>query len=138
MTSVQRTENLKHCKLIDGVISPCPWSINQEFLQEFKINIVCNYQIKQDSIYYNEIFGYVKQIGKLREIQVTTNVDSNEVIARILSNMDEYIYRNLSRGQSRHEMGISWYEEQKIKFKYALKAFLKQLFEPCLRRMKEQ
>ena len=51
--------------------------------------------------------------------------------------MDKYIYRNLKRGFSRKELNISIFDEVRLRTKYGILSFLKKLFDPCLRRMKD-
>lgn len=33
MTAAERAESVSHCKWVDEVICPCPWSANMEFVQ---------------------------------------------------------------------------------------------------------
>jgi len=35
MTEKERATSVKHCKWVDEVVCPCPWIINQEFMDKY-------------------------------------------------------------------------------------------------------
>ena len=49
----------------------------------------------------------VKAAGKFRATERTTGISTSDLILRILKGYDAYVLRNLRRGYSRSQLGIS-------------------------------
>jgi hypothetical protein len=65
----------------------------------------------------------VKALGKFRATQRTDGVSTSDLILRILKDYNEYVLRNLSRGYSRKDLGVSLFKVRR-QLTYTLAAAL--------------
>ena len=49
----------------------------------------------------------VKKQGKFKETQRTEGVSTSDIILRVIKNYNAYVLRNLSRGYTRKDLGVS-------------------------------
>ncbi|MCO5555364.1 hypothetical protein L7F22_008910 [Adiantum nelumboides] len=117
MTDTERYESLRHCKWVDEVIEDAPWVINQEFLDKHKIDFVAH-----DSLPYadtsgagKDVYEFVKAVGKFKETKRTEGISTSDIIMRIVKDYNEYVMRNLARGYSRKDLGVSYVKEKQLR-----------------------
>ncbi|XP_066353166.1 choline-phosphate cytidylyltransferase 2-like isoform X2 [Miscanthus floridulus] len=117
MTEDERYESLRHCKWVDEVIPDAPWVINQEFIDKHNIDYVAH-----DALPYadtsgaaNDVYEFVKAIGKFKETKRTEGISTSDIIMRILKDYNQYIMRNLTRGYSRKDLGVSYVKEKQLR-----------------------
>jgi len=122
-TDVERYESLRHCKWVDEVIPDAPWVTTQEFLDKHNIDFVAH-----DSLPYadatgsgNDVYEFVKKIGKFKETQRTDGISTSDIIMRIVKDYNQYVMRNLDRGYSRKELGVSYVKEKRLRVNMRLK-----------------
>uniref|UniRef100_M4CMZ0 choline-phosphate cytidylyltransferase n=1 Tax=Brassica campestris TaxID=3711 RepID=M4CMZ0_BRACM len=108
MTAEERYESLRHCKWVDEVIPDAPWVINQEFLDNHRIDYVAH-----DSLPYadtsgagKDVYEFVKKVGRFKETMRTEGISTSDIIMRIVKDYNQYVMRNLDRGYSREDLGI--------------------------------
>ncbi|CAI5470213.1 unnamed protein product [Closterium sp. Yama58-4] len=111
----ERCLALKHCRWVDEVVENAPWVLTEEFIARYAIDYVAH-----DSIPYmqkpeggssskaQDVYAYVKSIGKFIPTQRTDGISTSDIIARIISRRHDYILRNLSRGYSPSALGLSF------------------------------
>ncbi|KAG9439004.1 hypothetical protein H6P81_019169 [Aristolochia fimbriata] len=123
MTESERYESLRHCRWVDEVIPDAPWVITQEFIDKHKIDYVAH-----DSLPYadasgagKDVYEFVKSIGKFKETQRTEGISTSDVIMRILKDYNQYVIRNLDRGYTRKELGVSYVKEKRLRVNMGLK-----------------
>ncbi|KAK4748136.1 hypothetical protein SAY87_014722 [Trapa incisa] len=123
MPEDERYESLRHCKWVDEVIPDAPWVINQEFLDKHKIDFVAH-----DSLPYadasgagNDVYEFVKAVGKFKETKRTEGISTSDIIMRIVKDYNQYVLRNLDRGYSRKELGVSYVKEKRLRVNRRLK-----------------
>uniref|UniRef100_A0A0E0AR55 choline-phosphate cytidylyltransferase n=1 Tax=Oryza glumipatula TaxID=40148 RepID=A0A0E0AR55_9ORYZ len=99
------------------VIPDAPWVINQEFLDKHRIDYVAH-----DALPYadtsgaaNDVYEFVKAVGKFKETKRTEGVSTSDIIMRILKDYNQYIMRNLTRGYSRKDLGVSYVKEKQLR-----------------------
>ncbi|KFK22438.1 hypothetical protein AALP_AAs38924U000100 [Arabis alpina] len=117
MTESERYESLRHCKWVDEVIPDAPWVLTKEFLDKHKIDYVAH-----DALPYadasgagNDVYEFVKSIGKFKETKRTEGISTSDIIMRIVKDYNQYVLRNLDRGYSREELGVSFVKEKRLR-----------------------
>ncbi|KAL0667057.1 hypothetical protein Bca4012_029761 [Brassica carinata] len=123
MTAEERYESLRHCKWVDEVIPDAPWVINQEFLDNHRIDYVAH-----DSLPYadtsgagKDVYEFVKKVGRFKETMRTEGISTSDIIMRIVKDYNQYVMRNLDRGYSREDLGVSFVKEKRLRVNMRLK-----------------
>ncbi|KAF8691207.1 hypothetical protein HU200_040327 [Digitaria exilis] len=123
MTEDERYESLRHCKWVDEVIPDAPWVVSEEFLDKHNIDFVAH-----DSLPYadasgagKDVYEHVKKLGKFKETQRTDGISTSDIIMRIIKDYNEYVMRNLARGYSREDLGVSYVKEKRLRVNMGLK-----------------
>ncbi|XP_019160583.1 PREDICTED: choline-phosphate cytidylyltransferase 1-like [Ipomoea nil] len=123
MTDKERYESLRHCKWVDEVIPDAPWVVTPEFLEKHQIDYVAH-----DSLPYadasgagNDVYEFVKAVGKFKETKRTDGISTSDIIMRIIKDYNEYVMRNLDRGYSRKDLGLSYVKEKRLRVNRGLK-----------------
>lgn len=124
LTDEQRYESLRHCKWVDEVIPNAPWEINQQFLDEHKIDYVAH----DDEPYagpdgQSDVYQFVKEQGKFLTTQRTDGISTSDIITKIIKDYDLYLMRNFKRGVSRKELNVSWMKKNELDIKSHVNAF---------------
>ncbi|KAK9762564.1 choline-phosphate cytidylyltransferase, variant 2 [Basidiobolus ranarum] len=117
LTDHERYESLRHCKWVDEVVEDAPWYVTQEFLDQHQIDYVAHDDIPYASMESTDVYAFVKKQGKFLPTQRTEGVSTSDLITRIVRDYDEYIRRNLERGISPKDLGISFFKEQELNVK---------------------
>ncbi|CAG7875237.1 unnamed protein product [Brassica rapa] len=144
MTESERYESLRHCKWVDEVIPDAPWVLTIEFLDKHKIDYVAHdalpyadasgagndvYEfvsffplvISSGSWRFLAVLGFgflqVKSIGKFKETKRTEGISTSDIIMRIVKDYNQYVLRNLDRGYSREELGVSFEKRLRVNVK---------------------
>ncbi|KAL9425667.1 hypothetical protein AB3S75_032602 [Citrus x aurantiifolia] len=123
MTEDERYESLRHCKWVDEVIPDAPWVVTQEFLDKHQIDFVAH-----DSLPYadasgagKDVYEFVKAAGKFKETKRTDGISTSDIIMRIVKDYNQYVMRNLDRGYSRKDLGVSYVKEKRLRVNMKLK-----------------
>lgn len=123
MTEDERYESLRHCKWVDEVIPDAPWVVTKEFLDKHNIDFVAH-----DALPYadtsgagNDVYEFVKAIGRFKETKRTEGISTSDIIMRIVKDYNQYVMRNLDRGYSRKDLGVSYVKEKRLRVNMRLK-----------------
>lgn len=145
MDEKERAEMVAHCRFVDEVVACCPWEITQEFIDEYDID----YVVHGEDVCLNDagedVYGFVKSIGKFKTIKRTDGVSTSDLIMRILRNYGEYVRRNLKRGYKPQDMGLTALGAQQLKLEdtwNSVKGYLGNFWagpaEPVVKRQKTE
>ncbi|KAF3959839.1 hypothetical protein CMV_015391 [Castanea mollissima] len=123
MNEKERYESLRHCRWVDEVIPDAPWVLTLEFIDKHQIDYVAH-----DSLPYadasgagNDVYEFVKSIGKFKETKRTDGISTSDIIMRILKDYNQYVMRNLARGYTRKDLGVSYVKEKRLRVNMGLK-----------------
>ncbi|KAK4254631.1 hypothetical protein QN277_009986 [Acacia crassicarpa] len=123
LTEKERYESLRHCRWVDEVIPDAPWIVTQEFLDKHQIDYVAH-----DSLPYadasgagKDVYEFVKSVGKFKETKRTEGISTSDIIMRIIKDYNQYVIRNLERGYSRKELGVSYVKEKRLRMDMGFK-----------------
>ncbi|TXG48347.1 hypothetical protein EZV62_027641 [Acer yangbiense] len=82
----------------------------KEFLDKHQIDYVAH-----DALPYadtsgagKDVYEFVKTIGKFKETKRTDGISTSDIIMRIVKDYNQYVMRNLDRGYSIKELGVSY------------------------------
>lgn len=115
MNEEERVEAVSHCRYVDQVIFDSPWTITKEFIDKHQIDFVTHGEDDSYDEEGNDVYKFVKDLGKFHPIKRTEGISTSDLILRIVKDYDAYVRRNLSRGFSAQDMNISFMKEQQIK-----------------------
>ncbi|XP_010519016.1 PREDICTED: choline-phosphate cytidylyltransferase 1-like isoform X1 [Tarenaya hassleriana] len=127
MTDEERYESLRHCRTfdrwVDEVIPDAPWVVTQEFLDKHRIDYVAH-----DSLPYadtsgagKDVYEFVRAVGKFKETKRTDGISTSDIIMRIVKDYNQYVMRNLDRGYTRKDLGVSYVKEKRLRVNMGLK-----------------
>ncbi|KAM0948712.1 putative rossmann-like alpha/beta/alpha sandwich protein [Dioscorea sansibarensis] len=91
MTEAKRYESLRHCKYADA------------------------------SGAGNDVYEFVKALGKFKETKRTEGISTSDTVMRILKDDNQYVMRNLARGFTRKDLGLSYVKEKRLQVNMGLK-----------------
>eukprot|EP00884_Botryococcus_braunii_P012102 jgi/Botrbrau1/20893/Bobra.0135s0024.1 len=131
----ERYESLRHCKWVDEVIMDAPWVITPEFLEKHKIDYVTHDELPYADVSGSatDVYDFVKKVGKFKATKRTEGVSTSDIILRIIKNYNDYVLRQLSRGYTRKELGLSFVWEQQIRMRHNMQQFGEQFLKRRLR-----
>jgi choline-phosphate cytidylyltransferase len=123
MNEMERYESLRHCRYVDEVITDAPWSLNDEFLQKHKIDLVAHDDIPYATNDQEDIYEPLKKKGKFLATERTDGISTSDLICRIVRDYDVYVRRNLQRGYSAHELNVGFFKEKSLRIRNNLDMF---------------
>ncbi|BFG28476.1 hypothetical protein CerSpe_147500 [Prunus speciosa] len=91
MTEKERYESLRHCSYADASGSG------------------------------KDVYDFVKSVGKFKETKRTDGISTSDIIMRIVKDYNQYVMRNLDRGYTRKELGVSYVREKRLRVNMGLK-----------------
>lgn len=114
MNEMERYESLRHCRYVDEVITDVPWSLNDEFLEKHKIDLIAHddlpYGTKDGTL---DVYASIKERGMFLATQRTDGISTSDLICRIVKDYDIYVRRNLERGYSAHDLNVGFFKVYK-------------------------
>ena len=67
-----------------------------------------------------DVYLPIKRMGRFHATQRTEGVSTSDLIVRIVKRYDDYVRRNLNRGYSGRDMGVSFVKEKQLQLEMEL------------------
>ena len=68
---------------------------------------MCHDDIPYTTTESDDAYAMVKKMGKFKATKRTEGISTTDVVGKILRDKELYYYRNMSRGASREDLGLS-------------------------------
>ncbi|XP_041024804.1 choline-phosphate cytidylyltransferase 2-like isoform X3 [Juglans microcarpa x Juglans regia] len=104
---------------------------NDELTHKYKGKTVMNEKERYESLRHcsyadasgagKDVYEFVKSIGKFKETKRTDGISTSDIIMRILKDYNQYVMRNLDRGYTRKDLGVSYVKEKRLRVNMGLK-----------------
>ena len=83
-----------------------------------KIDFVCHDDIPYTTIESTDAYYIPKKMGKFKPTQRTQGISTTDVVGKILREKEQYYYRNMKRGATKEDLGLStvmfWFYKAKM------------------------
>ena len=83
MNIYERSRTIEMCKNVDRIIMNCPWIINKDFIEKENIDYVCHESTPYKTGDIEDVYSYVKSIGKFQHIDRCEGISTTEIIKRV-------------------------------------------------------
>ena len=83
LTHEERMRSVKACRYVDAIAEDAPWVIDRAFLDKYQIDVVCRDGAPYPSPDTDDVYAYVKSIGKFRHIDRTEGISTTDLLERI-------------------------------------------------------
>lgn len=115
MNEVERYESLRHCRYVDEVVTDAPWSLTDEFLEKYKIDLIAHDDLPYGTKHgATDIYAPFKARGMFLATERTDGISTSDIICRLIKDYDVYVRRNLQRGYSAQALNVGFFKEKKI------------------------
>ena len=83
-----------------------------------KIDYVCHDDIPYTTLESTDAYYIPKKLGKFKPTKRTEGISTTDVVGKILKDKERYYFRNIKRGVTKEELGLStlmfWYYKTKM------------------------
>lgn len=104
---------MKLFRMLHGSLRKVDFGLKIEFLNKHQIDYVCHDDIPYVTAGVEDAYALCKKLGRFKATERTKGVSTTDIVGKILKNRDMYFVRNLNRGVSRQDLGMSlleyWY-----------------------------
>ena len=117
MNDDERIEAIRHCRHVDEIIFPTPWSPSIEYMKKYNLDFVAH-----DTIPYlvpgeEDCYEKFKREGMFLPTLRTEGISTSDLLIRILKDKERYYARNLQKGYSRKELNLNYLEYLNVQMK---------------------
>jgi len=84
LESHERYEAVKNCRWVDEVLEDAPWVVDQALVDRLQIDYVAHDELPYAGGQSEDIYNWLKQIGKFLPTRRTEGISTSELLARIV------------------------------------------------------
>ncbi|GAA5862064.1 hypothetical protein JCM8547_001574 [Rhodosporidiobolus lusitaniae] len=93
-SSEERYESMRHIRWVDEVVEDAPWTIDQAFMDKWRIDYVAHDEEPYKSAGAEDVYAFVKSIGAFLPTKRTNGISTSELLQRIVEGYREGSYDN--------------------------------------------
>lgn len=120
MTDTERYEAVRHCRYVDEIVRDAPWFLDEQFLDENKIDFVAHDEAPYGSAGADDVYKFVKDKGMFLPTERTEGISTSDLVARIVKDYDLYVRRNLARGYSAKDLNVGFFKAKRYKIQNSI------------------
>ncbi|KAI9508024.1 hypothetical protein F5148DRAFT_1199876 [Russula earlei] len=98
----ERCEAVRHCRWVDEVVPDAPWVIDAAFIQKYNIDYVAHDDEPYVSAGHQDVYAFVKSIGKFIPTRRTPGISTSSILERIVKS-----YRKRDFDKKLEKMGLA-------------------------------
>lgn len=110
MNNKERCESVRHCKWVDRIVFPAPWTPTLKFMDEHGIDFVAHDTLPYAVEGSQDCYAPMKEAGRFIPTLRTEGISTTELLVRILKSREDFYERNLKKGYSRESMNLNYLE----------------------------
>ena len=110
MTEKERVESVRHCKWVDEIYFPAPWSPTINFLKKNKFDFIAHDSIPYTVLNEEDCYSDMKEVGMFLPTLRTEGISTSDILVKILKDREDYYTRNLKKGIDRKTMNLNYFE----------------------------
>ncbi|KAF8262607.1 hypothetical protein EI94DRAFT_1808545 [Lactarius quietus] len=84
MDYAERCESVRQCRWVDEVVPDAPWVIDAAFIQKYNIDYVAHDEEPYLSAGHEDVYAFVKSLGKFLPTRRTPGVSTSALLERIV------------------------------------------------------
>jgi len=115
MDEDERYAAVRHCRYVDEVVRDAPWTLDDSFLADHKIDFVAHDELPYTNGSDVDVYAHIKAKGMFVATERTEGVSTSDLVARIVKDYDLYVRRNLARGYSARDLNVGFINEKKFR-----------------------
>jgi cytidyltransferase-like protein len=81
-----RYERVRHCRYVDEVVKDAPWVLDEDFLNENKIDFVAHDDIPYKTEGHEDVYKHIKELGMFVVTQRTAGISTTDLKIRLKNN----------------------------------------------------
>jgi choline-phosphate cytidylyltransferase len=110
MNDEERVESVRHCKWVDEIHFPAPWSPTIKFLDSIKADLIAHDTMPYETADSSDCYLEFKLAGRFLPTLRTEGISTSSILTKILKERVQFYEKNLKRGVSREELNLSYIE----------------------------